>query len=117
MLGDELLFLRAFGLRQRMSAEMPMAQMLLSLDHVSCSFGERQLFLLPHLTIHEGDRIGLIGRNGPGKSTLMQLLTSPPLPHGLTLYSTLGSAPQFGSTDQDLAPQAIQAFRLTGRAN
>lgn len=48
---------------------------LLSAQNVVKSFGSQPILDGISLTIHDGDRIGLIGRNGCGKSTLMKILT------------------------------------------
>ncbi len=45
---------------------------LLRFDDVQLAFGEQILFDHIHFQIERGDRIGLIGRNGEGKSTLMR---------------------------------------------
>lgn len=47
---------------------------LLEARNLSCSFGERVLFDHLNLSINEGDKIGLIGTNGVGKSTLLKQL-------------------------------------------
>jgi len=44
-------------------------------DHVSKSFGDRQIIRDFTLRIQRGDRIGLVGANGTGKTTLLKLLT------------------------------------------
>src|SRR5439155_18096395 len=49
---------------------MPLA----SLNHVSLAFGHLPLFDDAVLQIEAGERISLVGRNGTGKSTLLQLL-------------------------------------------
>ena len=47
---------------------------LLTLSKISLQFGSHQIFDEIDLTLHRGQRIGLLGRNGAGKSTLMKLL-------------------------------------------
>jgi len=44
-------------------------------DHVSKGFGDRQIIRDFTLRIQRGDRIGLVGANGTGKTTLLKLLT------------------------------------------
>ncbi len=48
--------------------------MLLKMENVSRSFGERVIFENADLTVYKGDRIGLIGANGMGKSTFLNVL-------------------------------------------
>ena len=47
---------------------------IVNIDGVSLSFGGAPLLDQVSLTIEEGDRISLVGRNGTGKSTLLRLL-------------------------------------------
>ncbi len=47
---------------------------LLQIDNISKSFGEKILFQNLSLGIEKGDKVGLIARNGIGKSTLMQII-------------------------------------------
>ncbi|MBN2311569.1 MAG: ABC-F family ATP-binding cassette domain-containing protein [Candidatus Hydrogenedentes bacterium] len=51
------------------------AEPLLSVQNVSKSFGAQPVLEDVSVTIHLGDRLGLIGRNGTGKSTLMRIMT------------------------------------------
>ena len=48
---------------------------LISLETVSKSYGPRPLLQEVSLGVHDDDRIGVVGRNGGGKSTLISLLT------------------------------------------
>lgn len=47
---------------------------LLEAQKISKSFGDRQLFKDLDITLSPGSRLGLLGRNGCGKSTLMKIL-------------------------------------------
>lgn len=48
---------------------------LLSFQNVSMSFAERDIFINAVFDIAKGDRVGLIGSNGCGKTTLFKLIT------------------------------------------
>lgn len=48
--------------------------MLVSLDNISVSFGEKSILKDLSVTIEDNDRIGLIGANGIGKSTLLNVI-------------------------------------------
>ncbi len=50
------------------------ARPLLSIKNITHSFGAQPVLDGVSVTVHAGDRIGLIGRNGSGKSTLMKLM-------------------------------------------
>jgi ATP-binding cassette subfamily F protein 3 len=49
--------------------------MLLSLDITEKSFGDKSLYTNLKFEIQEGEKVGLIGRNGTGKSTLLHMVT------------------------------------------
>lgn len=50
--------------------------MLLSIDNLSHSFGDRTLFKDVSLRLLAGEHVGLVGANGVGKSTLMNIITN-----------------------------------------
>ncbi len=49
-------------------------EQLLSFRNLNLTFGNKQIFKDASLTISKGDRIGLIGLNGQGKSTLFNII-------------------------------------------
>ena len=49
--------------------------MLLSAEHISINFGMRQLVDDVNFYLNEGDKVGIIGINGTGKSTLLRALS------------------------------------------
>ena len=61
-----------------------MARNLLSIEKVSKAFDEALLNEVS-LGISEGERIGIVGRNGGGKSTLLKLLAGIDQPDNLKL--------------------------------
>ena len=85
---------------------------LLTIAGAGINLGERWLLRGAELTLHAGDRLALVGRNGAGKSSLMKLMASqmdmdegslwiapgaevsylpqsPPVPPGMTLRSVV----------------------------
>ena len=48
--------------------------MLLSAEHISKNYGTKQLLHDVTLYLEEGQKIGIIGVNGTGKSTLLKIL-------------------------------------------
>ena len=65
--------------RKRVRFHFPQTQksgrMVMELKHVRKSYGATRVFGDVNLHIERGDRIGLIGPNGVGKSTLMRMLS------------------------------------------
>ena len=47
---------------------------MLRIEAISKSYGRRTLLDAVTLHVHPGDRVGLIGRNGEGKTTLLRLI-------------------------------------------
>ena len=58
---------------------------LISLQNVSLGFGGPLLLEDVNLQIESGERVGLLGRNGMGKSTLLKLVNDDFLPHAGTV--------------------------------
>jgi ABC transport system ATP-binding/permease protein len=48
---------------------------LINVENITKSYSEKQLFNNINLGINEGDKIGLIGINGTGKSTLLKIIS------------------------------------------
>ena len=48
--------------------------MLLTAEHLSINFGSRQLLSDVNFYLNEGDKVGIIGINGTGKSTFLKVL-------------------------------------------
>ena len=56
--------------------------MLLSAEHISINFGSRQLLDDVNFYLNEGDKTGVIGINGTGKSTFLKVLAGVTEPDG-----------------------------------
>ena len=55
---------------------------ILNIEHVSKIFGEKKIFDDVSYGIHEGDKIGIIGINGTGKTTLLKIIAGIESPDG-----------------------------------
>ena len=74
---------------------------LISLDNVSTAFGHHALLDHTDLIIEPGERVCLVGRNGTGKSTLMQIIAGTILPDDGVVWRQPGL--RIGRLAQDLA--------------
>lgn len=79
---------------------------LINADKITKSYTERPLLEDISLSIHEGDKIGLIGINGTGKSTLLKILAGKEDAEGGTITRTngvrIGYLPQNPVFNKDL---------------
>ena len=64
---------------------------LIRLNDVSLDLDGRQVLKEVFLKLRQGDRVGLIGKNGVGKSTLLELVLGRREPTGGTVDATLGT--------------------------
>ncbi len=74
--------------------------MLASLNNVTLEFGSRVLLESVNWSIFENERIGLIGYNGTGKSTILKLLNGQMMPSGGTIEKSRETT--IGYLHQDL---------------
>lgn len=70
--------------------------MLLEAKNLTLSIKDRLLTDIEHLEIYEHDRIGLVGKNGTGKTTLLNILAGKLQPDGgtVTTYGRVELLPQ-----------------------
>src|SRR5574344_1232368 len=80
---------------------------MLTISNLSIHFSNRYLFDDVTFTIGDTDRIGLIGKNGTGKSTLLKILCGDVQPeNGKIIKSndyTVGYLPQDGNLESELS--------------
>ncbi|MDD6211874.1 MAG: ABC-F family ATP-binding cassette domain-containing protein [Clostridiales bacterium] len=76
-----------------------MGKKTIELEHVGKSFGDRVLFEDFNYIVLRGERIGIIGKNGCGKSTLMKIITGLEEPDSGTV--TLGETIRIGYFAQE----------------
>ncbi|MBU4465850.1 MAG: ATP-binding cassette domain-containing protein [Actinobacteria bacterium] len=78
---------------------------LIRLNDVSKEYDGRLVLREAFLKLRRGDRVGLIGKNGTGKSTLLELILQRQEPTGgtvdVTLGTTIGYFSQFSELDGD----------------
>ena len=55
---------------------------ILSLENITHSYTERKLFDEASFYLHEGEKVGVIGINGTGKSTLLKIMAGVGIPGG-----------------------------------
>ncbi|KAB8137855.1 ABC-F type ribosomal protection protein [Gracilibacillus oryzae] len=75
--------------------------MLLQASQLTISVQARQLMEIDTLEVHEGDRIGLVGKNGTGKTTLLHTLAGMLKPENgeITCHTTVELLPQLKEKD------------------
>ena len=53
---------------------------LLSVEHLSHGFADKELYEDANFELNKEDHMGIVGQNGAGKSTLIKILTGETLP-------------------------------------
>lgn len=93
------------------------SRLILSVQEGSIAFGEKVIFDNLTFNIHEGDKICLVGKNGTGKSTLMNIITNEKdldsgerwVLHGITIgYLQQEIIPEPGQTVYDFVFQQLK---------
>jgi ABC transport system ATP-binding/permease protein len=82
---------------------------ILRLDKVSLSFGLKPLLDQADLQIRRGERVCLLGRNGEGKSSLLQLVTRQILPDSGEVWVRPGV--RVASLAQEVSPASDELVR------
>ena len=71
---------------------------MLNLTNITVSFGGRDLYKNISFQINPKDKIGIVGKNGAGKSTMLKLITGEQKPSSGTINTTnslsIGYLPQ-----------------------
>src|SRR2546421_5931486 len=93
---------------------------LLRAASLSLSFGSRTVFRDLELVVEEGERVGLIGVNGSGKSSLMKILAGAMAAESGELQLRRGAAVTYLPQEPTFAPGAtggseMSAARLAPR--
>ncbi|MDN6128715.1 MAG: ATP-binding cassette domain-containing protein, partial [Tetragenococcus halophilus] len=59
-----------------------MEQLTIQLKNIQQNFGAKEVLAIDELSVYENDRIGIIGGNGEGKSTLLKIIHGDLIPEG-----------------------------------
>jgi ATP-binding cassette subfamily F protein uup len=82
---------------------------IVRLDKVSLSFGLKPLLDAANLQIRRGERVCLLGRNGEGKSSLLQLITRQIVPDSGEVWVRPGA--RVASLAQEVSPASDASVR------
>lgn len=82
-----------------------MSSNLITLNEVQLAFGHHALLDSANLIVHEGERCGLIGRNGAGKSSLLKLLDGRLAPDEGEVQRRIGLRVATVEQEPDLPPE------------
>lgn len=93
-------------------------KILLTGTNIQKEYGIRQVLDIERLEISDGDRIGLVGRNGTGKSTLLKILAGELLAESGNFKRNCGIAciAQTGETDGQAEGRFISQMQLRDSA-
>jgi len=87
---------------------------LISIENIKKSYSEKPLLNNINLGINEGDKIGVIGINGTGKSTLLKIIAGVEEPDEGRIIKGNSIRIEYLSQSPDFAPEATvieQVFR------
>jgi ATP-binding cassette subfamily F protein uup len=87
---------------------------LLGAEAVHLEYPTRVVFESTTLGVSDGDRIGIVGRNGDGKSSLLGLLTGQVRPHAGRVTQRSGLRAGALSQVDDLEPESTVGWALVG---
>ncbi|MDY3297308.1 ABC-F family ATP-binding cassette domain-containing protein [Selenomonas sp.] len=90
--------------------------MILTLEHYTKSYGEKKLFDDVNLAIDEGDKIGIVGVNGTGKSTFLSAVAGRTPVDGGARVEMRGLRIEVLAQDKSFAPEntvLMEVFRGT----
>jgi len=87
---------------------------LIRLNDVNMSFDKTQVLREAFFKLEAGDRVGLIGRNGSGKSTILKLIQGQVAPDTGTVAVELGTKAAYFSQFSELNGESSIAEVLDG---
>lgn len=88
---------------------------LINVERASVGYGTRTLLDAVSLGVDDGDAIGVVGRNGDGKSTLLQVLTGTRAPDSGRVTHTSGLSVGYLRQSDDFSGATIRDVIVGGR--
>lgn len=94
-----------------------MSKILLSANHIVQYFGERKILEFEKLNVYEGDHIGVVGGNGVGKTTLLNILSGELIPDEGSVIREVPVSyfKQFRDRAEQVDLQKCRKLGLTGK--
>ena len=78
--------------------------LILTIENLAKSYGVKKLFSAVDLAIGEGDKIGIVGVNGTGKSTFLKTVAGLLPPDEGTITTMRGLRLEYLAQDKEIAP-------------
>jgi ATPase subunit of ABC transporter with duplicated ATPase domains len=88
---------------------------LINVERATVNYGTRTLLDAVSLGVDEGDAIGVVGRNGDGKTTLLQVLTKVREPDGGRVTHTSGLSVGYLRQGDEFAGATVREVIVHGR--
>ena len=85
---------------------------ILNLEHISKLFGDKMIFDDASFGVQEGDKIGIIGINGTGKSTLLRMIAGEEEPDGGQIVRQNGLKIAYLSQSPVFEPDIYEAISM-----
>ena len=90
---------------------------MINVERASVGYGTRTLLAEVSLGIDDGDAIGVVGRNGDGKTTLLQALTGTRQPDSGRVTHTSGLSVGYIRPGDELPGATVRDVIVGGRPN
>lgn len=88
---------------------------IVNIEHISKIYGDRRIFEDASFGIQEGDKIGIVGINGTGKTTLLRMVNGKEAPDEGQIIRQSGKKTAFLSQNPEYLPeQSVEEYAMDG---